>query len=344
MGSHNSPAARFGAQPEEVTLARVGAALTGLGFDVIEAGDRLVVPTYAFIATAWISYDRPLMLAIDFTERIPIEFERSHELARFINRWNLEKVGPTASYRLMDSGDFQVSMRLGVHAKCGLTDEQIMAEAMDAFQHAAAFSTQLREGFLPIEFDQPLPPALARAQDTEALLGRHPSERHLPRGGHADAACAPDAFEAQADDPCEPIDLGSVGDTLDMLDFSYPPPDQGAITTSVNGIPYAFYVDAETYVRVAAMWETGCSFDVGFLPLWLACNDINEQFVGLRAYVLEDAGDLDLHVETTCIITEGLGAAQRHNFIISSLVSTLGAVDALSTDVRGTTAVQWPRH
>ncbi|MCT1613031.1 YbjN domain-containing protein [Corynebacterium sanguinis] len=350
MGKHSAqpPYPDESASSSEVTLKRIVAALDGLGLSPMyhpDRPDRAVVPAYAFVSTVWISYDKPLMLVADFTERVPTEFERSAELADFINEWNRDRVGPTASYRLMDSGDLAVSLRAGVRTRCGLTDEQLMAELADAFEHAAAFSTQLRQRFLPIEFDQPLPPALARAQDADALLGRHPSERHLPRGEHrqfSDIHDVPDVYDNVDDEFVEPVDLDSFTDTLDMLDFTYDFPAEDLITTGVNSIAFAVCIDAGEYARVTAMWDTGQRSEDGFLAMWLICNDLNEQTAGLRAYLLDLDGDLHLHVETTCLVSQGLSPAQRHNYLISSFVSILGAVDQISTQVKGASAVNWP--
>ncbi|QPK82649.1 YbjN domain-containing protein [Corynebacterium qintianiae] len=350
MGKHSAsdhPQEGTG-QPGEVTLDRVTAALTSLGLDAVETvshPDRIVVPAYAFVATLWISYDKPLMLVADFAERIPTDFAHSTSLAMFINEWNRDKVGPTASFSLMDSGDVGVSLRYGVRIRCGLTDDQIMAELADAFEHAAAFSTQLREKFLPVEFDQPLPPALARAQDAEALLGRHPAERHLPRGEHrefADIHDVPDLYQERDCDPVEPVDLEALADSLEMLDFTFSLATEDIITTGVNGIAFAVCIDAGHYARVTAMWDTGTDADEGFLPLWLVCNDLNEQSAGLRAYILDNDGDLHLHVETTCLASEGLSPDQRHNYVITSFVSILGAVDHITTQMKGDSAVRWP--
>lgn len=359
MGKHEAPGdlpwgTGGSAQPGEVTLARVTDALQSLGLDAvgglesIERADRIVVPAYAFIAALWISYDKPLTLVADFSERIPTDFSLSAGVATFINEWNRDKVGPTASYRLLDSGDLGVSLRYGMRTRCGMTDEQLIAELADAFEHAAAFFTQFRHRFLPVEFDHPLPPALARAQDTEALLGRHPAERHLPRGEHRDVDDihdVPDTYLRLDDDPVEAVDLAALEDSLEMLDFAYAVAnlsDDDVVTTGVNGIAFGVCIDAGRYARVTAMWDTGADTLDGFLNPWLVCNDLNEESTGMRAYLLDNDGDLHLHVETTCLVSEGLTAEQRHNYVITSFVSLLGAVDRITTEMRGHSAVRWP--
>ncbi|MDY5785002.1 YbjN domain-containing protein [Corynebacterium sp.] len=347
--------AGVGLRPAEVTLERVARAARTLGFEISSRPDRVVVSTHTFIATAWISYEKPLMLVIDCTQRIPIDFGFSPALATFLNTWNHDRVGPTASYRLNDSGDIDVHLRSGIRTRHGLTDEQLLEELCDAFEHMAAFSLQLREGFLPVEFDQPLPPTLIRAQDADALLGRHPSSRHLPRGQQLDVDGAPDYYAADevGDDDdsdtgiaaretrTQPVSMAELEDVFETLDFAYSVTDDDVVATGVNGIPFAACIDADDYARITAMWDTGRT--EGFLPLWLMCNSVNERCAGLRAYLHTFDGAYHLHVETTCLINRGMTSSQLHNFVLSSLVAILGAVDAVSTQCNGHSVVNWPR-
>ena len=159
-------------RPGEVTLERAAAVLEGLGFNPLVRPDRLVIGAHAFTVALWIDYARPMALVIDTAERIPTDFEHSAALARFINTWNHDRVGPWASFRLMESGDLCARMRRGVHIKHGLSDDQLAAELADTLEHAAAFYRQLRERFLDASLDQPLPPQLMRC-----LLYTSPSPR-----------------------------------------------------------------------------------------------------------------------------------------------------------------------
>ena len=132
MGKH--AAAADAQHPTEVSLERVAEALRGLGFASVQrddAPDRLVVAALSFTAAVWIDYRQPMALVVDTAERIPTDFEHATALARFINTWNHDRVGPAASYRLAESGDFTVRMRRPIHIKHGLTDEQLGAELVD---------------------------------------------------------------------------------------------------------------------------------------------------------------------------------------------------------------------
>ncbi|WP_291313050.1 YbjN domain-containing protein [Corynebacterium sp. UBA2622] len=341
----------IGEVPAEVTLERVADALRGLGFDPLEAPDRLVVSAPGYVTTVWVDHEKPLTLVADCQQRVPVEFEYGSPLARFINTWNHDRVGPVASYRLTDAGDLDVRLRAGILAKFGLSDEQLFQELVDAFEHMAAFSVQLREKFLPVEFDHPLPPTLTRAQDTDALLGAHPSARHLPRGGHRDVSAAPDEYThgffggaegSPAAEVTAEVCITDLAEALDMLDFSYGLTPEEVIATGVNGVPFAVCIDGEAYARVTAMWDSGRDADTGFLPLWLMCNSVNEESGNLRVYLHEFDGVLHVHVETTCVISAGLSRDQLNNYVISSLVAILGAVDTISTQSQGTSVVNWP--
>lgn len=348
MAKHRAPDHRGSDAPAEVTLARAAEALEGLGFEPLQRPDRLVGSAYAYIATVWESFDAPLSLVVDCSQRIPVEFERAGELAAFLNTWNHDRIGPVASAHLMDTGDFEVHLRASVRTKHGLNDDQLASELADCMEYCAAFSVELRSRLVPPEWDHPLPPPLSRAQDAEALLGRHPSERHLPRGGEAEVFEAPDSFAGPSGDQRDivrAVELARLEEAFDLLDFSYGLTPQDVIATGVNGVPFAACLDGDAghrYARVTAMWDADVPADRGFMPLWLMCNDFNEQAVGVRTYLHEFAGDLHLHAESTVLASAGLSDDQLNAFVVTSLVSILGAVDAISTECDGTSVVNWP--
>lgn len=358
MGRHSAPGGDTpgSTTPLAVTLERAAAALEGLGFDPIVRPDRLVVGAYAFVAAVWVHHERPLMLAVDAHERIPTDFAHASRVARFINTWNHDRVGPFASYRLLESGDVRVGMRRGVHIKHGLNDEQLLAELADIFEHAAMFFQSLRERFLDAGWDQPLPPALARAQDFDALLGRHPSARHLPAGTEKEVTYAPELFDAAGTGagsehyttPAQ-VRTASLADALETLSFSHAvDPGNEVVATGVNGVPFALTVDGgdagsrSRYARVTAMWDTGLDADEDFLRVWLLCNDVNERSAAVSTYLHEHDGVMHLHAEATLVATAGASPAQLDEFVLSSMVAGLAAVDYLSRLTQGHSAVEWP--
>lgn len=351
MGKHSAP--REG-QPEPqppgtVTLERAAAALDSLGFESIQRPDRLVVGAYAYTATLWIHHERPLMLAFDAQDRIPTDFEHAGKIARFINTWNHDHVGPFASYRLMESGDLRVAMRRGVHIKHGLNDDQLVADLADTFTHAALFFQSLRERFLPAGWDQPLPPAVTRAQDFEALLGRHPVARHLPRGAERDFSHAPELYASAPDGPSNrlrPASAEMFAAALDALSFTYAVDEDGVVATGVNGVPFALTLergsDGARYARVTAMWDSGLDADHDFLQLWLMCNDVNERSTAHSVYLHEFDGTMHVHAEATALVAAGVTEEQVGEFVLSSMVAGLAAVDYISRTAVGQSAVQWP--
>lgn len=352
MGKHNSTHGSHARMPVpgQVTLGRVGSALSSLGYDYTEREDRIVVGAHAFTAGIWLHHERPHMLVIDFTDRIPTDFSHGTALARFLNTWNHDHVGPVASYRLMDSGDFRVALRRGIRAKHGLDNDQLVAELADAFEHAAIFTSRLRQRFLDARLDQPLPPQLMRAQDAEALLGRHPSERHLTRDTQPEVAQVPELFDASGSDPetrVTRVRSSRLAETLDALEFRYAIDNaEGIIATGVNGVPFALTLDgapaSPSYVRVTAMWDTGLDADESFLPAWLVCNDVNERTSSLGTYLHEHDGGMHVHAECTLLASAGASERQLGEFVISSLISGLAAVDHVSRQLKGESAVQWP--
>lgn len=342
MGKHAAPAGDQRAA--EVTLERAAALLEGLGFEPLVRPDRLVLGAHAFTASLWVDYTRPICLVVDTTDRVPTDFEHAGPLARFINTWNHDRVGPCASYRLMESGDLRVGMRRGIHIKHGLSDDQLAAELVDTFEHAAAFYQQLRERFLDAGLDQPLPPQLMRAQDTEALLGRHPSRRHLPRGGTQDVTTVPELYD-RVDETLGPVAVHDLSAALEQLEFRYGVSEDGIIATGVNGVAFALTIDGEPgprYARVTGMWDTGRDALDAFLPLWLVCNDVNERTCATAAYLHEFDGVVHMHAESTMLVAEGATRSQVAEFVISAMAACLAAIDHVSQLVSGESAVDWP--
>lgn len=342
MGKHAAPAGNT--HPTEVELERVASLLESLGFEPLVRPDRLVVGAHAFIASFWVDYNRPMCLVFDTMDRIPTDFEHSTALARFINTWNHDRVGPCASYRLAESGDVRVNMRRGIHIKHGLSDEQLAAELIDCFEHAAAFYLQLRERFLDAGLDQPLPPQLMRLQDSDVLLGRHPSLRHLPRDTDPDVAAVPELYSA-VDDALGPVDVHDLTAALERLAFSYGVDHDGIIATGVNGVAFALTIDGEPgsrYARVTGMWDTGRDALSDFLPLWLVCNDVNERTCATAAYLHEFDGVVHMHAESTFMVAEGATPSQMTEFVISAMAACLAAIDHVSQQVSGQSVVDWP--
>lgn len=336
----------IGEHPSEVTLERVAAALRGLGFEALEQPDRLVVPAGSYIATLWINHAKPLMLVADYQERIPVDFTHGTALARFINAWNHDRLGPTASYRLTDAGDLAAHLRTGVRIKHGLSDEQLLRDISAARDDMLAFSAEVRREFLAAEYRHPIPPTLARAQDLEALVGMHPSARHLPRGGELDVTGAPEEFTPSAGPrggfTCQKVGIEHIEEAFDALGFTYDLIDDDILATSINNVPFGACIDGDSHARLTAMWDSGKDARTHFLPMWLMCNSINEKTAGLRAYLHVSGMSLHVHAETTCLITAGLTPEQLHTYVMTSLVSILGAVDTISRQSQGTTAVDWP--
>lgn len=318
-----------------VSLDRVAAALRGLGFEPVARLDRVVVGLPSATVTAWVCYERPLTLVLDAVERIPTAFEASGELARLCNAWNRDQLGPVASCRLMDSGDFRVRLRSATAIRHGLNDAQLLTWLSRFCELVGAFSTQLRDRTLPIGFDSPLPPALMRQQDLEALVGEL-SLRDAPFE-------APDAFiPTPAPSFPAPVTLHTLEETLRALDFTFATAD-GVIATGVNGLTFALMVDAGTHIRVAAMWDSGLDPDDAFFSTWLACNEVTDTTLGTALFVHEDLDTLHIQAETSRIVADGLSAPQRNDFVITAILHCLAAMDRVSVLVSGSTAVHWPR-
>ncbi|WP_070463627.1 YbjN domain-containing protein [Corynebacterium sp. HMSC29G08] len=335
MGRHRRVESGRNHEPlEEVTLTRVAAALHGLGFDTLTRPDRVVVGLPTATLTVWISYQRPQTLVLDAVDRIPTAFEAATDLAQLCNQWNRDQLGPVASCRLLDAGDFRVRLRSAIPIRYGLSDAQLLTFLANFCEQQQGFATQLRAHTLPIGFDTPLPPALMRSQDHQALLKElllDDAAFHAP-----DLYTPPPALSMP-----KPVDLEALKTSLEALEFSYAVTD-GVIATGVNGVTFALMVDTGAYIRVASMWDTGLHERSAFLRTWLACNDVTDHALGTGVYLHKDLATLHVQAEASLPIVNGLSDQQRDNFVITAILSCLAAMDRVSVIVSGATYVQWP--
>ncbi|WIM66936.1 YbjN domain-containing protein [Corynebacterium breve] len=327
----------------EVTLTRVAKMLTGLGYETVAEFDRLVISGHDYVATVWISFSAPLALVIDGQRRVPAPFEQASTLAHFLDTWNHDRIAPTASYHMLDTGDLLIRLRSATFIKFGLTDDQLASALTGALNSMNTFSTEYRVHFLANDEDESLPETIKRAQDTEALRGPHPSTRHLPPDEELPVFGAPDPVEISGDEPLDEFEFSHVVEPLDQLDFRYSIADEDIVTTAVNGLGFALCVDSDTFFRVTGVYPTTLDPTHDFLSVWLACNEHNEEAVFTTAYTRVENDTLLLQVETACDISQGMALDQRSHFVVSSLVGILSGMDTVCLQACGYSIIDWPQ-
>lgn len=343
MARHRKPDKIGQAQASAVDLPRVEHALQGLGYDFETEFDRIVIGAYDYIATVWIDYAAPHALVIDGEGRVPLDLDYASQLAEALDRWNQQRIGPTVSYRLTAAGNISVRARTATWIKHGLSDDQLLTFLASSMNALGTFAHEFRE---ELELDDDalaVPETLVTEQDHAALHGRHPHSRHLPADEEIGVYAVPDEAVIAEHEPIDEFMTEHITEPLTQLEFSFAEGEDGIVSTAVNGVGFALCVDGGAFFRVTGGWITEFDPQADFLDLWLACNEHNESAVGTTAYTRMEEGVMLLHVEAAVNITDGMALDQRSHFVISALVSVLGAMDSLSKQTQGSTIVQWPR-
>lgn len=326
----------------DVDIPRVFRALTRLGYSGESSFDRVVVPAHDYIATVWIHHMAPLSLVVDTELRVPVELDHASALAEFLDGWNQERIGPSASYALTGAGNLLVRTRQAAPVKCGMTDAQLLSFLTGAFHMRGAFSDELHDELSLDDDPTALPATLLREQDHEALHRRSPQARHLPDDDELPVLGVPELADIWPDEPVEAFTLEHLVESLDLLDFTYEVGSEDIVATAVNGVGFALCVDGGVFFRITGGWITDFDPADDFLDVWLALNDHNEKAVATNAYTRSEGGAMLIHVEAALDVSQGTALDQRSNFVITSMVNILSAMDSLSRQTSGASIVEWP--
>ncbi|QGU07758.1 hypothetical protein COCCU_09170 [Corynebacterium occultum] len=139
-------------RPEPVTLAAVKAAGESFGYSSHPAGDRLIFPwndhrvTVFLMGGNGLPTDDPETLIFDTLVRGELDLSRAADLARVVNEWNRERLGPSLSFRMGPEGNLILHARSALQVRHGLSHEQLaeyLHELMETIQ--LAVSTLLSE-------------------------------------------------------------------------------------------------------------------------------------------------------------------------------------------------------
>lgn len=346
-----------GADPiRDVTLARIEDAAAGFGFSCHVRDDRLIFPWRDHVLVAYLpareDAGSPTSLVFESTLRQRIEMAQINEIAAAINEWNHQRLGPTLSLRLAGDGDeleVEIHARTAVLTAEGLSDEQLVEIVGLSVETTVLAVGEVLGGFPQLSTpDTPEAERLRLRQDSAAarssVPGRwrsgadsagadtpSPQSMHPSQGGPRISEHAPLALTTERIRDA----LGSAGITRTRA-------DDEVIIAWINGILFGFFLDNGPSYLVKGHWDPSLDPDSDFLRIFLLCNDWNEDSLTTKAYSLADDDGLQVRVEFTTPVGEGLTTAQLEHNTTIAINQILHAVDSISTEATGSSAVEWP--
>ncbi len=140
----------------------------------------------------------------------------------------------------------------------------------------------------------------------------------------------------------EPVTVDRIRDVLMDLGVEKTQGGDEVIVAWINDVLFGFFVDNGPSYLVKGHWDPNMDPENDFLRMFLLCNDWNEASVSTKAFCHEDNDGLQVRVEFTAPVGEGLNDAQLEHNTAVAINQVLNAIDSISTDATGESAVQWP--
>lgn len=139
-----------------------------------------------------------------------------------------------------------------------------------------------------------------------------------------------------------PVTLDRVRAALTDLGVSRTRGDDEVIVAWVNDVLFGFFLDNGPSYLVKGHWDPNLDPDRDFMRVFLLCNDWNEGSVNTKAFCHADADGLQVRVEFTAPVGEGLNDAQLGHNTAVAINQVLHALDSISADATGESVVHWP--
>ncbi len=361
-----------------VTLTEVYVAAESLGFHAYVGADRLVFPWHNHIVTAYLDEGSPGALVFDMDMRNSIDMGHTGALARTITAWNRERLGPTLSLRVGDDTAVSLHARSSLLVDTGITRAQLADFVRLSMETTRLAVDHLIGDFPGLDMpDSEDTVAQRRKQDTAALTGTLPRSRHVsvngldddterlrdrdhrrredvdPDGGHdPDEEYSASMSTEHEWDPGEEsgvpdgepteVTLERVNGALGNLGIEKTHGDEGVIIAWINDVLFGFFLDNGPSYLIKGHWDPGLDPDADFLRMFLLCNDWNEASITTKAFCHEDSDGLQVRVEFTAPVGEGMTELQLEHNTAVAINQVLHAIDEISTDATGESAVEWP--
>lgn len=353
-----------------VTLARAAVAVSSLGLQALYGEDRIVLPWVDHLLvirrTMPAQPTAPALLTFHVVIRTRLPLTDLTDVCEVVNLWNQERLGPTLVMDVqgdLDDSQIQLVGRSAAVIDAGLSDEQLLNAVELAVETSVLVTQELIAEFpyLATE-DSEEAESIRTRQDDQATRGtltglpaaacEHPvpKDKVDPRNVHP-AAGGPDQpgvvrhhfLDDGIGPPPSEVALEHIQAALSQAHIEKQQIIDDLVLAWINGILFAFYIDNGPSLLVRAFWEAEADPEYDSTRLFLVCNDFNADSFLVKAFTQEDRDGLQVRMEFTVPLAPGLNANQLTHVTKLAVAQVISAVDAISREATGLSAVEWPR-
>lgn len=139
-----------------------------------------------------------------------------------------------------------------------------------------------------------------------------------------------------------PVSVERVRDILFEMGIEKTQGDEDIVIAWINDVLFGFFLDNGPSYLIKGHWDPNLNPESDFLRLFLLCNDWNESSMNTKAFCHEDVEGLQVRVEFTVPVREGLSDDQLEHNTAVAINQVLQAIDSISSDATGQSAVAWP--
>ncbi|MDO5098865.1 MAG: YbjN domain-containing protein [Corynebacterium sp.] len=236
-------------------------------------------------------------------------------VAKTVDEWNAERVGPTAYFTIADDASVHVHFRTSL----------AVAEPTSAVQLQSFIRTALESTTMAVDFFLHHHPELGEAPSN--LGNRFP--QHYEQ------------FPADSEIPT-PLTVSRIVAGLSDVDIEIANSTDVSAATWINDIFMGFYVETGPSLLVKGQWDTGCDAEREYMKLALICNQWNENHPETKSFCVTDSDGLQLRVEYIADCGAGCTDGQLVLNIRLAIHCILAAIDYISVEFQGYCAVSWP--
>ncbi|MFP7364512.1 YbjN domain-containing protein [Corynebacterium callunae] len=362
------------ALPSPVDLDRVRGIFHTLPYHFELGSDRLTVSQDQHFSTVYFGEESSLCLIVLSQIRIPLDMFTINELARAITLWNAEYLGAAALLNMADDGAIEVRFRCSLNVEEGLTTAQLekfLAGALAATEMAVDFmverfsdlaiagsgSDQLRDIQDEILRTQEIPgllvPMSFSAEDDkldEFDFEFADGDPDANPDADPDDDSYSDEYEdylqedelMEAEHHVDEVTIEKVNEVLAEKGIVHTSWDEQFLGAWINEIFIAFVLDNGPTLVIKGDWDPGLDPTRDFMKVFMTCNQHNERALLTKAFCHENGDGLQVRVEFSIAVGEGLSKAQLERNVDLAIHHILTSIDALSREITGNTAVNWP--
>lgn len=146
---------------------------------------------------------------------------------------------------------------------------------------------------------------------------------------------------ADTDIPHE-VTLDRIREQLHTIGVVKTSGEEDFIIAWINEVFLGFFVDNGPTFLVKGHWDPSMDPTRDFMKLFMMCNQWNESSLTTKAFCHTDDQGLQVRVEFAVSVAEGLNDDQLQHNIALSIHHILRAIDSISTEATGKSAVDWP--